>query len=286
MLARTYGPRFDRFPCYCQPKLNGVRALYQHTPMPVFQSRDEKVWFAPVLQHLRQELDSIRDFLGSSILDGELYVHGWRLQQINGAVAVNRHFPREDTPDVCFHVFDIVDPSRKFSERWLDAYNTLQQLDLLHVKAVPTAICSSTSDVENHFLHYTSLGYEGIMLRPDGPYEFGVTPHGTQKRSEFLWKYKSWQDAEFMCVDVTRGEGKADIGIGALILAAVSNPQKLTLQSVNQPDMPRFNVGTGFSDDERRDFMSNPPIGRLIKVRFIGLSADGIPLNPSFLAAL
>lgn len=273
-LAKTYGPKYNKFPCYVQPKLNGVRALYQGG---VFQSRDEKLWHPSVLEHLRRDFAQIDT--GSLILDGELYVHGWRLQRINGAIAVNRTAPRDDTHLVEYHVFDVVNPIVPFSDRWLSVRYAFVESSLEMVKMVTTDYASSRAQVDQHFRRYTSLGYEGIMLRPDGPYEAGRTAHGTEKRSEYLWKYKQWEDGEFLCVGVTQGEGKADIGIGALQL-------KVTARLHSNNDDALFKVGTGFADSERIEFARNPPIGRLVKVRYLELTADGIPFNPSFLAVM
>jgi ATP-dependent DNA ligase len=287
-LARTLGPKFSSWPCYVQPKLNGVRALYQHQPnykmdseRGFFQSRDEKTWSHKVLNHLHIELESIQPMLGDLILDGELYVHGWRLQDINAAIAVNRKEPTDKTPSVCFHVFDIVDPNRNFSSRWFEIYHGLLSAELPHVKAVPTALSNSREEMEQHFHLYTREGYEGIMLRPDGPYEFGehLASHGrnmTTFRSKFLWKHKAWEDDEFVCEGVTQGEGKANIGIGALVLYA----------SVDYENPILFKVGTGFTDEERIEFAKNPPLGKMVKVRYLCLTADGIPFNPSFMCIM
>lgn len=295
MLARTYGPRYNQFPCFIQPKLNGVRALYQ---CGTFQSRDEKLWRPGVLQHLIDALAPFTESLGNVILDGELYVHDWRLQRINSAVAVNRHEPTEDTPHVQFHVFDVVDPNRSFSDRWFDFYTPLILADHPLIRAVPTDHIWLKEEVDPHFRHWTKLGYEGIMLRPNGTgYEFGEHEgrNGpTTYRSKNLWKHKQWEDGEFVCVGVTQGEGKADIGIGALVCRAKDyvcpvcdgGPANHCQCSCPNKYEPVFNVGTGLSDSERIAFMANPPIGKLIKVRYLNLSADGIPLNPSFLAVL
>ena len=269
MLARTKGPKYKQYPCYVQPKLNGIRALYQHGR---FQSRDEKFWLTNVLQHLYDELASIA--VGDLILDGELYVHGWKLQRINSAVAVNRLHPTEDTRHVNFYIFDVVDPSKSFSDRWFEVYHGLMSADLPHIRAVATTICHNENMVDWHFKLYGGEGYEGIMLRPDGPYEFGehMARHGqnlTQFRSRYLWKHKHWEDGEFRCINVTDGEGKADIGIGALVCWTNGCGQT-------------FKVGTGFSDEERIEFKNNPPIGRDIKVRYLCLTNDGVPFNPSF----
>ena len=286
-LARTLGPKFNQYPCYVQPKLNGVRALYQQCEPEsdgfagIFQSRDEKLWNDSILAHIEEELTSIS--LNNAILDGELYVHGWRLQRINGAIAVNRKEPIPDTKEICFHVFDVVNPDLKFSERWLDMSNLLRAADLPHVKVVDTSYIHDRDQMERYFRLATAKGYEGVMLRPDGPYEFGETPHGTQKRSKFLWKYKSWEDDEFTCVGTTPGEGKASIGIGALLLApGILDGYCSAVTYTGRT----FGVGTGFDDSERIEFAKNPPIGKLVRVRYLELTADGIPFNPSFLAVL
>jgi DNA ligase-1 len=205
-----------------------------------------------------------------------------RLQEINGAIAVNRSRPREDTHKICFYIFDAVPtidggPNVKFSNRFLDIYHGLARSDLLsQIIPVPTALASSWNEVEQHFHLYTANGYEGIMLRPDGPYEFGehLGRNGTmtQYRSKFLWKHKHWEDDEYECIDTTAGEGKAEIGIGALVLKTNSNVT--------------FKVGTGFTDRDRIDFASTPPIGKWVKVRYLCLTADGVPFNPSFIAVV
>lgn len=278
MLSAAIGPRWNRFPCYVQPKLNGVRALYQ---LSTFQSRDEKIWHPDVLRHIRDEISSIGL---PHILDGELYRHGWRLQRINGAVAVNRSAPRDDTHEVCFHIFDVVNPNEPFSRRWFEIYSGIVAAELPHIKAVPTTFVQDRDEMQRAFELYVSEGYEGIMLRPDGPYTFGEkyserAGHNTRYNSPYLWKHKAWEDGEYLCVGVTQGEGKADIGIGALILLAGFENEP--------PCFPvTFNVGTGFTDEERVELMEHQPIGKKVRVRYPYLSDDGVPQCPSFLAVI
>jgi ATP-dependent DNA ligase len=165
----------------------------------------------------------------------------------------------------------------------------LQQTQLLHVKSVATSLAGSVADVELHFHNYTRHGYEGIMLRPDGRYEFGqhVGRNGnlTQKRSQSLWKYKQWEDGEFTCIDVTDGEGKAAIGIGALVCIADSTKPFVWTGDIHTSQNV-FKVGTGLSDEERVEYADKPPIGKLVKSRFLELTDDDVPFNASFLAVL
>lgn len=278
MLAKTLGSKFSSYPCFAQPKLNGVRCLYQHGTDGgvVFQSRDEKLIHIPKIKQIVDELASLGSLIGHSILDGELYVHGWRLQRINGAVSVNSKQVTDDSLHLEYHVFDVVDPKLKFSDRYLEFFNSCPK-DLSFVKPVSTVLLADKNDMNLHFNHWVGQGYEGIMLRPDGPYELSGS---TGRRSQYLWKYKSWQDGEFMCVGITPGEGKAGIGIGALILQGPPNPRDYRLPNST------FKVGTGFDDNDRSIFYLNPPIRKMIKIRYLELTADGIPFNPSFLCVV
>ena len=269
MLARTYGPKYASWPAFVQPKLNGIRALSQKGN---WQSRDEIFWQKNLLAHLANEMEPL--WSTGLIFDGELYVHGWPLQRINSAVAVKRKEPTPDTLHVQYHIFDIIDPKRLFSDRWFEVYHGILAGEFNKVQAVPTGHCTDTQMFDHYFWKYTEIGYEGIMLRPDGPYEFGEhfsqsVQHMTERRSRFLWKHKQWEDDEFLCVGYTQGEGKADIGIGALVFRTLNDRE--------------FSVGTGFSDEDRILFHRHTPLGQKCKIRYLNLSSTGIPLNPSFL---
>lgn len=286
MLAKTYGPKFPHFPCLLQPKLNGVRALVQLCNFDIaIQSRDEKLWKYSVLQHLQEELKEFYKLLAGNyprgsitkapILDGELYVHGWRLQDINSAVAVNRKEKTDKTPSIQFHIFDVIpDLTTSFLDRWIPIYSNPDLRAFPHIRIVNTHPCESREVMTGYFNQYTATGYEGVMLRRDLPYALGETAHGTQFRSPSLWKHKQWEDGEFVCHSWVAGEGKASIGMGALVLETNDTAHRL------------FKVGTGFSDADRIAFAANPPVGKLVRVRYLELTADGIPFNPSFIAVL
>lgn len=274
MLAKTWTPSFNKWPCFVQPKLNGVRGLYQHGK---FQSRGEKFWRDDFVEHIVAELRSLD--LGDLILDGEFYVHEWKLQRINSAMGVNnlKKGPSEDTRKMEFHVFDVVDDKRKFSER----FSSLK-LGGTFTHIVETRLADFNTIVDLDFRHFVAKGYEGIMLRPDGPYEFGArwserSSKFTDYRSPFLWKRKSWEDGEWVCVDSTPGEGKASIGVGSLQFQHWNKEKKALFD---------FSCGTGFDDQERIDLAENDPRGKVVRLRYPYLSEDGVPQCPSFVAIM
>lgn len=278
MLARTLGPKFDRYPAFVQPKLNGVRCLYDNG---VFQSRGEEVWREFVLHHILAEFRNVVPTINEYVLDGELYVHGWRLSHINGAVAVERSSPRDDTHLVEYHIFDAVHKIRGYNEGFTqrfmeEASYLIEAANQPHIKIVPSGFVDNFQFTSLMFDKFVAEGYEGIMVRPiNGPYELGVHVVDGQERefrSTSLWKYKSWTDGEWLCVDVTQGDGKAAIGIGALVLQTDTGE--------------RFNCGTGFDDLDRIELAKNPPIGKMVKARYNFLSERGIPTPCSYLCVV
>lgn len=283
LLAHIYEPHRVTYPCYVQPKLNGIRALWGPNDRGTtsFLSRDGHVFSERVLAHLDAPL---RETFGTStMLDGELYVHGWPLQRINGAVTPVRNEPNEDSALVEYHVFDVVDYTKTFRERTRPLWEPSAP-----TKLIKTMLAISEEIANLLYAEFVSLGYEGMMYRlGDCPYtvpkqERGrhITPGQFWSKSKFLsdkdnrvWhllKRKDWQDDEFVCVSVVEGEGKLAGTLGALICSGGHNDLNFV-----------FNVGSGLTDSQRAFYWRNPPIGKLIKIKYLVLSSDGIPLNPT-----
>lgn len=308
LLAHVYEEKRVTYPCFVQCKLNGVRALYQNG---FFQSRDEIPFPFRVLEHLAKPL--LQLFEPDVILDGELYVHGWPLQRINGAVTPIRQEPNEDTLQIEYHVFDRVDFNLSFGHRhcYLNRHDLVIDQQLSQIKFVDNFVVDPNSNhkdlphiLENAniaYAQYIKEGYEGMMYRlGDCPYTVPKQPSGVMQfltgtksikylsdqdnRVWHLLKRKSWQDGEFDCSGVEEGEGKYRNSLGALRCWSKKYPaHKPAFSVIRQTE---FTVSSGLTDAERAVYWANPPIGRLIKVRYLCLSSSGIPLNPSILAIL
>jgi len=275
MLAHRFNDHQHRvtYPVFIQPKLNGIRGIYNHG---TFQSRDEILWHPDVLSHLVHELLTCTS--PDQILDGELYLHGCSLQKINGAVSINRKSPDTFTPNIEYHVFDIIDlndPLQDFTHRAValaDLSNRLAYHKLVKVKVVPTLIVTQP-EAEQAYLNYRQAGYEGIMYRhPFRPYGFVENCGNQDNRWTSLLKRKAWMDDEFEIVDfkTTIGE-KGNRGF------------QLTCKT-KQGHL--FEVGSGLAAYEVDECEQNPPIGRQARVRYEMLS-DGLkPLKPTLEAIL
>jgi DNA ligase-1 len=245
------------------PKLNGLRCMY--IPGRGFFSRDGKMWNYAVLKHIRLPTTDY-------ILDGELYCHGMSLQKINSAVGVNRLEPGEDAKKITFFAFDLVESK----------YNALTRMLLLDKiysdnlrKAAATVvvdweICKTRIELDRCYENYISRNYEGQMLKS----VFGsYLPQGQKERSTMnLQKRKAFLDAEFSCIDrVISQEGKCAGKLGALVF--------VTQKGV------RFEVGTGFTDEEREEYIQpNYDFRRKATIKYLNLTDDGRPFNASFVA--
>jgi ATP-dependent DNA ligase len=222
------------------------------------------------------------------ILDGELYVHGWPLQRINQAVAVNATVrgANKDTPNVEYHIFDRVDYNKGIEERYVNMVAEKRGLigADVPIKFVRTVRVFNEWDANDFYTTAIEQKYEGIMYRISAcPYTKPKQERTNgQGRSRFLsdknnrvWhmlKRKDWQDHEFLCVGTSEGEGKRAGMVGALI-CEVGNGH-------------HFGVGSGLTEAECIQYNENPPIGRMIKVKYLCLTSDGIPFNPTVIAVL
>jgi DNA ligase-1 len=242
------------------PKLNGLRCMY--IPGRGFFSRDGKRWNDAVLKHI---IPPTTDY----ILDGELYCHGMSLQKINAAVGVNRIEPGYEAGFVSFWAFDIIEPKFNALTRMLLLEKILRDdTNYVRMYMIEWEICKTRIELDDCYKAYVDQNYEGQMLKS----VFGsYMPQGTKERSTMnLQKRKAFLDAEFFCVDrVVSDEGKCKGKLGAL--------KFVTSKGVS------FEVGTGFTDEEREEYIQpSYDFRKKATIKYLNLTDDGRPFNASF----
>lgn len=319
LLAHVYEPH--RVPAdallHVQPKLNGVRALAgtDNQGRWRFQSRDEIPWDYEILEHLSKDLATL-GFPKDWVLDGELYVHGWPLQRILGAITPVRKDVRDDTHLVEYHIFDRVEFNRPFVHRIQSVMGVLGSYAYetkVHVVPTQRVRLAYERSPEQLYSSFVTLGYEGMMYRlGDCPYTHpkqlktlgGPSEIGGARSLKYLsdkdnrvWhmlKRKDWQDGEFICTGVEEGEGKRQGMVGRFNCGFYSHSVAIGSDEVHVLDGNKllanksFSVGSflGFTDADLTSLLINPPIGKKLKIKYLTLSEDGIPLNPTLLAIL
>lgn len=137
-------------------------------------------------------------------------------------------------------------------ERWLhliSAYGIHE--DLHFIKPVPIlGLVQNIHSVEPIVDVIWKRGGEGVMLNTaDGPYEI--------KRSKKLLKIKHVEEFVLPVVDIIEGTGKYEDAMGALVC----------LYTASDGSQSYVGVGSGFTDDQRRDIWDNPE-------KYIGLKAE------------
>jgi hypothetical protein len=159
-----------------------------------------------------------------------------------------------------YHVYDIIDPSRPFSERVQHLGSLVAELDCPWIVPVPSVFCSDQRDADAAYGEFVEAGYEGGMYRLDGPYEIG-------RRSKLLLKRKQFITREFRLKEWVEGNGNW-----------ANAAKRATL--VND-DGTEFGAGVRGS---KPDLIARlpQPVGPKAEVtlRFFMLSPDGVPRFP------
>jgi DNA ligase-1 len=228
-------------------KLDGVRC-YWDPSRKEFITRQGNVYRAP---------EWFLDGLPDHNLDGELWIGRRRFQE--ALAVVRRHDGGDLWKKVTYRTYDLPHLlDVEFEERMarLEAAVRSSTNKFLHFH--PQHQVESKAQLEAKLKKVVAEGAEGLMLRkPRSLYEIG--------RSATLLKMKMFYDAEATVIGHTPGKGKFKGMLGAL--------------SVRMPDGKEFEVGTGLSNDVRR----NPPkVGAEITYRYMDKTDAGIPKGASF----
>jgi len=264
MLALEYSKRGHAivFPCYAQPKLNGIRctAVMGRYHTIRFFSRKGKEF--TVLNHLPQHLVGVME--PGDIFDGELYNHDLTFQQITAAVKREKS-TNPLTKSIQYHVYDMCDEDRDFDQRNEALYARIEDHDDNPIKRVSTKWIQDKEQLMEYHDWLTLRGYEGTMIRNlKGGYLF-------QHRSENLQKMKDFLDEEFDIIGGQGGQGRAE--------------NQCTFKCVTN-DGKEFDVRCVGTDSDREEQLRNLPdyIGKKLSTKFQNYSDDGVPIFPVGLA--
>lgn len=228
MLAKTYnGNIWKKVSCmYGQYKINGLRCIitaYTQNDMfkPIrlrFQSREGIIW--NTLENLSDYLLSIipaniiRDMIdGYVALDGEIYLPGYTINQINHFVKDANCVENKLLQFWCYDImmegnqthrnvyrYHIKKPTSFNSIK--EHYNNKERLIILHNKYITND--NEAIDARNHFIN---LGFEGLILRnAKTDYQYG------RRRANYMEKFKDAAEGDFIILDIYK-EKKRDLPI-------------------------------------------------------------------------
>jgi ATP-dependent DNA ligase len=250
MLAHKFKDNKSKveFPVFVQPKLNGMRMLFDGD---MGWSRGNKEIIPEVIQHLKFDTDGF-------ILDGELMLPGNQLLQ-ESMTAIKKFRP-ELSPTLIYHVYDVVDSDLPYAKRYQLIVDICRNAPK-NVKIVQTELVKNEDDIMKYHKKFVKDGFEGTMVRfPEFPYEIG-------KRSYSLLKLKDFTDDEYRIVDIIDGDG-SDRG--------------LAIFQLDNGNGQVFNCRPEGSQENRAELYKERKklINKYMTVRFFELSKDNIPIFP------
>jgi DNA ligase-1 len=244
---------------FASRKLDGVRVItiIDNEGNINFYSRNGKPFLT-----LDKVAEAVRKLnLTSTVLDGEMcVVDEFGDENFTDVIKLIR---RKDftIPNPCYKLFDMLTleefnaklSTRSLRVRLTDLLYKVSTNSILNIVG-QTPICSA-AQFEELKQKAADRGWEGLMLRFDGPYE--------GKRSKSLLKVKSFHDAEYIVEDVEMGFIRY-IKDGSEVEEQMLSGVKIT----HKGNM--VSVGSGFSIAERQKFYANPELimGRQITVKY------------------
>lgn len=209
---------------------------------------------------------------GATIATPDWFVAGWPAVPLDGELWIGRgEFEttvatvRDAVPDetawrrVHYMVFDLPGDDRPFTQRLAGLQAIIGSSPSPSLRAVPQWQVGNETELMHQLDVIVAQGAEGLMLHRAGAfYRAG--------RSDDLLKLKPYEDAEARVIAHLPGNGKYTHMLGAL--------------RVECPDGRQFNLGSGFTDAQRRH---PPAIGSTVTYSFRGRTANGLPRFARFL---
>ena len=246
LLANTYRDGIDLDRYWVSEKLDGVRAWWDGEALV---SRGGNRFNAPAW--FTEDFPRVP-------LDGELWMGRGTFERLSGAV--RRKIPDDaEWRTIRFMVFDLPASPAPFDERLQRMREMFETIESPRITLVEQFRVAGHETLMETLSRVVDGGGEGLMLhRGSSLYTAG--------RSDDLLKVKRYDDAEAVVVGHLPGKGRLAGILGALL--------------VEMPDGQRFRLGTGLSDEERRN---PPPLGATVTYKHFGKTRNGVPRFASFL---
>ncbi len=226
-------------------KLDGARAYWDGRQL---LSRQGHIYHAPAW--------FTADF-PTQPLDGELWITHNSFEQLMSIIRDTK--PTNDWREVRYMVFDMPLQDTIFTERMEKLKTLLAGTSSPYIRLIAQSRISDHEALMKKLVETVDSGGEGLMLhKGDSYYSAG--------RSNDLLKVKLFRDAEAIVIAHLPGKGKYTGMLGALL--------------VETKDNVRFRLGTGFTDQQRKN---PPPVGSFVTYKYYGKTVNGLPRFASFL---
>lgn len=252
-------------PWIVQPKFNGERCRIEvgQNDVVMWSSECNEITTLP---HISEWI--LKQGFYNCELDGEIYVHGWRRQEIGSYI--RRNSPKEGYEQVQFHMFDLVDEKLDQFSRISAMFGLRNDLLLDNKDTGPihfaeTTPCTEYAEIEALLMHYYEQGYEGIIIRePHAPY--------VRRRVTNMMKWKPRKTDSYLIVGYKEEHDKD------------GNPKGALGAVICETDGETFSIGSGRyltrSAREQLWDIRESLAGKFATIKYPELTARGVPDHP------
>jgi len=273
------GHRPMSHPIFSQPKLDGIRCIAMREGL--FTRTGKPITAVP---HIHEALEPFFEKYPNATLDGELYNHKYKddfnkiIHLVRKQNLTEEHL-MESRRMIQYHIYDapvigngkyLLTEKDTFSDRTstLDAafakmyHQVDEEVDFCPI--VETTEVNSREHLDELYESYTANGYEGQMVRIDGPYE--------NKRSASLLKRKEFVDEEYTILGYEEGKGNRTGTI-----------KHFKFKSKDGRD---FNSNVKGTFEYLTELLEKAEelIGKEATIKYFNLTPDGVPRFPYVIA--
>jgi len=203
------------FPCFVQPKLDGLRCVvYRDSATGEIRRQSRTGTYFDTMAHIVESLAPLFAKYPAVVLDGELYTTEIPFEELAGLIKTKKLTP-SDTDKlrvIEYHIYDIVDETLPYHTRHESIKKMFAQVAAStassphklppYIRLVETIEAKTQAEFKAEFSRFIEEGYEGIMLRnKTGMYRCNYRSHDLQK-------YKEFQEDEFRIIRFMQGDGR------------------------------------------------------------------------------
>ena len=271
-----------RYPLLASAKLDGIRAtmsdgkLFSRTMKPI-PNRAVQKYFSEIASLV-------------NCLDGELLVGAHDNNVYRRTVSAVMSHDGDPMPDLVWWIFDQVRTAETFEERLSRAAQRIYgKHDCTAVKILNHKYVHTPEEVLAHHAKMIDQGHEGLVLRdPEGLYKQGRSTLNEQG----MIKVKMFSDSEAVVLNVVElmhNDNEAttsEIGLTKRSSHKANKRHSGMMGALQVRDCVtgvEFEIGTGFTEADRRELWVAPPIGNLVKYKYFAYGVKDKPRHPVFL---
>jgi DNA ligase-1 len=270
------------YPVFASDKLDGIRVVVDNG---VAYSRKLIAIPNDFVQTLIHAWAHQLDWHDGELVVGNAFGEGVFNRTTSGVMS------KEGVPSFTFHVFDVVEPTLRFGDRYKYVERFIGHDDPHFVKVVRQYWIKNEDELLDLEQRRLAIGYEGLILRsPLSPYKYG---RSTVKEG-YLLKLKRFKDEEATVVgfkeQMHNGNEATKDNLGRTKRSSHKANKtgkgtlgKLVCTSKNYNDT--FEVGTGFDNAQRDEIWTHQSryMGALVKFKHQPYGQKDKPRSPVFL---